>query len=364
MELRQGAVFDAIGELYALITTCNTPPGVVLVSDAFMSGKHDDWELAVPLHDVRFPAFQARRLPDFPNAKLRALGLSTYRVAWRTAQLLPVTPNDDALLDSYIRSHQHGVIRTIDPQRTGYRLVALWGVLRQVTNWIRRQTSIDHPLQITSYRWMEMYELVDGPDICPYCLAFSLWLLHSFAACNRREMAAAIDAYPFCVLGGLDYFLSASEPFVLVNYQRRFKTDAAFTSWYYRRGLLISFVDVLRFAFDLQRQLRHYRENLEDRRLSRFKDRVFPDRYCYVDLYNEWLIFYYENENPLDGFASPRNVHADDICRKYQQYYSASTRGKKKVFFEPIAATDLTGKDFLKLKNSFSEFSHEVYQVD
>lgn len=55
-----------------------------------------------------------------------------------------------------------------------------------------------------------------------------------------------LSKYPFADVGGFDGF------FPWLN---RFFMDEAFTAWFYRRGLELLFVGLIRFAFDFSGQV-------------------------------------------------------------------------------------------------------------
>lgn len=322
------------------------------------------WWIDVPLSASQYPSFKAQTSASISDQKLHALNIKLHNIHCKQSKIIPLSKGEEelnqVLRDLPVNGFceiQNDIIKSSAKQ-----LAIDFAVMRNIVSWIARHTPSKHQIHVTSYRDMDMERLLKAPDPCPYCLALSLWFFHIASLHYGPNTTETIDSYPFFSNIGFDRFLHVCEPYFWVE-DRHFRSDPEFASWFYQRGVILSFVDILRFAFDLLRQLHLYKSS--DKRYlqaSPYKGRIFSDQYYLADLNEEHLSFYYENEDPLDAYQPENIPNIDNLCRKYRESRTFYYALKSESFDIMIPNKGLSHDIFLSLHVNFGKYIQAMWR--
>lgn len=334
--------YQPIGVIYALLDTPPISPGLCIADRDVAYRYRTPWWLPVPEESPRFPAFSARRQGNFPHAKLRALHLPVYDIRCRSTRLSRIEyPSDPRpAADRETERWQRFSHPTI-----GY------AVTQRIVAWIARYAPSTHQLHVASYRYLRMRDLIHAPPLCSYCFAFSLWFFHCAAVAMAIGAEDAVDDYPFLNESGGFMFLSPIEPQVVI-YDDYYKTTDAFSAWFYRRGLELSFLDMLRFAVFFGEQLATYRAG--DQTQYRPYARQSSNDFLYLaTVSEEQLYFYYENLHPLDVYRPPQRTDLNSTCMESARYHAVHKLDDTPVTLDPIPAGPLANEHYRSLCERF-----------
>jgi len=307
------------------------------------------WWNMLSIYSPLFPSCQAHRHPTFSTAKLKPLHIRLRPMHHKSTPMLPfdkqnsepINPSPDTCC--------------LDINKTTQRLLKPdFKVMQYIVSWISRQTPCRHQIHIADYRHLVTKDFFDRPDPCPYCLALSLWFFDTASKKYSQFYVDSINIYPFCWEAGFNNFYNISEPYLTHDFRDRFILNKNFTIWFYRRGLEISFVDILRFTFDLLRRIQGYRRNDQPSNFNSFYHypRDFLDRQCSTSVIDSRFFFYYENEHPLESYVPPKFSKLDTQCRNYYRYLS-ECHDKVARFDYAIPTSEFTYDTFLSLHQEF-----------
>lgn len=248
----------------------------------------------------------------------------------------------------------------------------LYRAMRRIIEWIKIHTVKSHRVHIHNYSGMDYQNLDDAPDVCPYCLAISMWFMQSAGHIYDELMTKRITNFRFCKdmgyyercaarrpnswttgLGEYAYFRHSSS----LNSIVQFNTERSFSDWYYEHGLKVVFNKYFRFCVELfDSQAGHKGQEY---------DLVFPantydlnsdddDQKCFHEIRNGELYFYYTDEEPLDRLAPIKIPRLHNTCRQFDRYIS-----ERLNLYEPFdhCVTDsFEYGDFITLFSRFREF--------
>lgn len=312
------ARYRPVAEIYEFIT-CETRQDYYLhnkvLHDAHGTSEH--WWRELSVDSPLFPSCQILRKPEFTKARLKALHIDFKPVRHRSTSLIPLDIKEEEAC--WIRK---GLLAIEDIPQS--HLESGFIVMQNILKWVWNDTQHNHRVHLSGYGPVHIRDFLVEPDPCPYCLALSLWfndLAYQYFVYTFLYSDNHYRAY-FCWEGGLNKFYEVCEPAISFNYSEKYKMNIRFSTWFYRRGLEISFLDILRFCFKLLERLKTYRQS-SDRSYYYYSylNREFPDQFCATEIIDDQFHFYYENEHPLDIYATPFIPRLEAKCLEYHRQH-------------------------------------------
>lgn len=317
------ADYQPIAEISALLSGPGVEHRVGTPDSYFPSHESSPCCVPVPFDAPQYPRFLAALNPAFGADNLQRLGLATRPLRCKTARLTPRFAHPPA--PSLRRTNTRRGRDLSAPRRKRHR-VAILVVAQRIAAWIARHSATGHRIALMSYRGLQLADLVDGPDLCPYCLAFNLWLFRATATCEHAN-GDQLASYPFCEQAGYTRCLDAGDPLIWDTTDAVLTADLKFRSWYYRRALELAFVDRLHFALDLRRKLLLYRNEPTRLHVIPYASAANPDRYYAAAIRGGRLDFYYEHTHPLQAFDTPIEDDVAQRCSQVSWYYALRVPG-------------------------------------
>jgi hypothetical protein len=355
--------YQPIADLYELIHSHNREPVYLLTEDRLMD-REQSWWRHILLPSPHFPSFQVARQRKLSNQWLSSLNIHRYEIRYKTAELIPTERNvKDIDQKEYNPKPWVQEICQDITLTSKQQLLADFQAIQYVAGWITRHSSCEHQIHIASYRYLTLHDFIVAPDPCPYCLAFSLWFFHMASKHYGKGTSHVIHYYPFLFsVCESDSVYGTCEPLIYDN-GMYFNADPDFAIWFYQRGLIISFLDLLRVAFELLRQLEIYRNNSgKIYPVSPKLNRESTDQFYAADTQGRRFYFYYENDHPLEEYVpkSINNVHA--VCHRYQNYHAEHKRDANTICFKIIPEVGFSHQTFLSLHRQFKEYLTSLLQ--
>ncbi len=287
---------------------------------------------------------------------LTKLSIQPERVYRRTTPLIPLADVDMAFQTTPQPVNQHRMALSALPRR---KLVAQRQVMRYLAAWIMRRTQPTHQVHITNYRHLSLTHFIDGPDPCPYCMALSLWFFHVSAKHCGVQYSKHINNYPFLWEIGCDSFLNIDELLLAFDEKHLFCTSNIFSSWFYRRGLEILYIDLLRSVFNLFEWIERARKSGQRYfyRPPLPPMRTFEAQFCFSTVRDNTFSFYYQHEHPLEVTEIPREseIASQSQCTAYH-HYLADSHDTVVSFEWKLTSKDISPAVYLTLLQIFLDF--------
>ncbi len=245
------------------------------------------------------------------------------------------------------------------------RLRDQYNVMRQIVNWIGEKTSRNHLLHISSYRHLYASNVLGGPTFCPYCMALSLWFFYSSCDVYARNKSEKFNDYPFLVP------IEARPPYIYDiaidiesphGYWASHVPTDGFSSWFYRRGLEVLYISLLKISFELALYSSNPNQIFVGAQSS-ILDNEPTEKYCSYTIKNGKLLFFYEHEHPLELITPKQLPHIESQCKRFQMYLY----GLRETIFkyqEQILINEFQYQSFLRLHRSFSAFLNRCQNFD
>lgn len=302
----------------------------------------DRWWHEVEVDAPEFPAFQARRYPLFSRRYLESLHVRLDRaIRVRRCRIhAPAQPPEPK--SRLLRADKRLPDQS---QPVPARCQDEYQVMRAILAWIERQSSPHQP-HIIDYRYAKPWQFTLGPEACPYCLALSLWYFHVTARHFDAYYGAHLNQYPFANAYGFDGFFEVSEPYLHAGHDEVYYADRSFTAWFYRRGLELLYLGIVRFAFEMAEDYGKWRIDPDqfDVIVPR-KDHYRPhyEGACAARRIGHVLTFCYEHEHPLAHFCPPPMMYSAQRCRRFFAWAQKDSRFATRDFDFSIALPDRFG---------------------
>jgi hypothetical protein len=294
---------------------------------------------------------------DLAKAIHESLGINEQAILCRSSKLMEVDN-----IDSRIWRHAHPRPWYVTERDIpGRQINALFEVSKRVVDWINKSAPCNHNIHVSTYRYMDIENFFDAQDICPYCMSYSLWFFHAEANLYGAMTAKSVDNYPFCATDFLVYLLSGIEPYltptwVATNSAKAYIPEQDMSVWFYKRGLEVSFIDIVRFTLRIQSKLRQLWSGHIDYYPVSWYSQWFPDCLYSADINDGHLYFYYEHEHPLDKFKPRVKPSIDYACIKYQRFHEKHRRDRSWSNFSKIPGAGLTVDLFMLHHVGFKQF--------
>lgn len=192
-------------------------------------------------------------------------------------------------------------------------------VMQHINAHIQRTTGNKHMLCVSDYERVDQRYLADGPCPCPYCMALSMWVCGTVSATDYRYIALPSN-YPICREGGVESFLPTSTP--LVEQDGEYWEPAEkLVRWFYRRGLLLRFAQMLQFVLDTLASLAKQNDRWGDQR--DIDQQVFKasDVFIRSKVGDRRLLIAYDAEDPLARLQAQSVETTQQRCRDYRRYW-------------------------------------------
>lgn len=348
--------YESIAAIHEFVASDEPEHSLIARRGDRMGDPVDVWMRRITVHSRRFASCQAEQKPLFPAHRLDALHIERAPVHQRSTRLTRVVPDPVATPPHrYLAWVRHPYVRT-EPRT----LEEDFRVTRRIIAWIAGHTR-GHPLVITDYRGLSLQYFRQAPPPCPYCLALSLWFFHVASERYAYYYERNIDDYPFCQGPGYVEFFDASEPYVLGGGDCIYRTGASFTRWFYRRGLEMLFLSLLRGIIAWCERLERYRDGKSSTVFQRElrNDPPFVDTEYMTHVVGTTLTYYYGDEHPLDAYQPPDLVAITDRCHTYNKYHQEPPLMlgpcRSTHFKHVIDRKNLTYTEFIVLHGRFHE---------
>ena len=351
--------YDIIGELYAFIRSDKKP---------FLSASEKDrldrysqtWWKTPTLTSTHYPTYHIHRDPRISAKTFQRVNIEVRDLRYKVARLQRTDPHEHV---PWYRQYLPEVLITpiseqmdqVMPPRLEYNFL----VMQRVVTWIARQTGHKHTIHVDNYRFFRINDLIKGPNPCPFCLAFSLWIFHAIAVNYSEKFIVYLNHFPFCYEAENYLFLESYKPKIWFDNPAYYVSET-FASWFYRRGLEISFLAILQFAFRLLIQLDRLRKDRKDK--VYFEDQVqnLSDRLYWAEINDDKLYFYYEHEHPLDRYIPDTISNLDELCHAYHVHHDKYKIDKGHIAIETISNGGLTYDEFYDLHTSIKCLLEDV----
>ncbi|MEW8645705.1 MAG: hypothetical protein AB2563_06375 [Candidatus Thiodiazotropha endolucinida] len=311
-------------------------------------GTHEHWWREFSIDSMLFPAIQTHRKPNLSVSRMKSLHINFKPVLKRSSELIA----SDIL---YHRNFdKYGKDEKIDTKDIpGSHIKSVYSVTQRILKWIFKHTQHDHEIHLVKYPQYGVVHFLQQPDPCPCCLAFSLWFYETayqiyFPNIVYRDNHTS--AY-FCWESGLQKFYEIFEPAITVNQSKTYILSKSFSRWFYRRGLEISFIDILRFCFVLLDRIKRFRPDvLRGYFYASYLNRMFNDQLSSTVVIDNQLYFFYEKEHPLNSFGTP---NIDDLYTQCSKFHGQldEYNGFKLDSYEISPNTVLTLDEYVRLMN-------------
>lgn len=310
------------------------------------------WQHEIPITSSLYPAYKLQLNLSFSRAKFKALQINYLPVKHISSSLLPAQIKNKK--DILLRSDKN----TWEEKLLLPRLREEYKVMHHIIKWIKNHDS-GHQLHITNYRDLDTDHFIKGPKICIYCLTLSLWYFHITSKHYGAHYKLTTRDFEFCKENHFPEFLNVNNPILILYNTKQYEMNKKFSNWFYRRGLEVLFINILRNVLDWHRRLEEYQNNRK-REVLRFSSvvEIFPEQLCSTTLDDEYFTCFYENEHPLDNFKEKKISGITKKCKKYHQYqnenYDLLVR-----FNHKLQANKFTFSAFLNLHHEFTYFIQE-----
>ncbi|MBT3015965.1 MAG: hypothetical protein N0C84_22850 [Candidatus Thiodiazotropha taylori] len=314
------------------------------------------WSQEVSVGSAAFPAAHLYSQPNYSIIQLETLHVSLDPVLYKTSKL--------------VKCGSKPIYRNVMPDEDcdyyyNLKLESDYSIITMILSWIANHTGNEHLVHISSYRNINLKNIVDGPTICPYCMAVSLWFFHITALRYGRYFINTVDNYPFCNEAGYN-LLNVDIPYIRKTFDDYYVLDRNFSTWFYRRGLIVLFIDILKFTIDLYRYripyLRKIRQYHHYTPLTYSYDRQScSDREFYSEIIHDVYHFFYKSEHPLNHLDLPINDFSKTRCRKYHKYLNYHISHMDR-FNYTLNVKDFCYDSFIELQETFKKYmTHSLY---
>ncbi len=287
LDLSEQDVLAHIPKLYEFVTYPNTSEWPVYIDkyrSLFMG--HLDWWKTAPLESNTFLDLQLKRVPGNYSqwlAKHRIVPSSRVTMMWtRILHRMPVGRR-------LIAHNEYFDIHIM--------------VAKKILNWISRHAGPDHEVYFSDYRFKSTPDFTDQsvPEFCPYCLAFSIWILIStLRLFSSWDNEFSRQKHPFIDESGYLYFTRhhpvrymgpGRQEIGRLNY---LVPDTLFEKKYFQRSLEVEFLDYMYFSIQFFQEIREFRNNPKRACYGDPKlDIPIPHQNVLMDIKNEKLYIYY-----------------------------------------------------------------------
>ena len=335
---------------------CNTAPSTAAIYPSFSAVQHPEIAEAIGRSlDMHFPiplCKKTRYFDDKDNID-------------QLFMLVPLRPlAQSRLLEENNESHES-------------RYLAEYDAANYILRWITRHTAPLHRVQVSSYRHLSLSDLESAPELCPYCLAFSLWYFHTLTLLGKDSLVGFVDHYPFLREWGVFQLIESHEPLVQLDYIHYFSVEKDFSDWFYRRGLEVSFIGILQLAFDLLNHIR--KKTSSPKSISHphihYTSKAIDGGYSLILTKSTGVLeFYYEREHPLEGYQPEPIPDIDSQCHTYHEHYLSHRRDgtklpltnlpKKKIPYKRFRDLQLRTVDAINEYEAVRAFTRDDNSVD
>ena len=266
------------------------------------------WWRKIGLYSELYPSVQAHRKPMFSQDQLDALHIVRTPVRCMSVKLKRSKPHL-AFSRAQLRSRRNQ-----------------FEVLKRILAWLC-QHGHEHPVWVSTdhYRYVMNFQTTGTglPDCCPYCLALSVWFFGLANKTYYKQYALFLDGRDYLLNGCVPDILYSCFPRLKIWGGRTYCVDTGFSDWLYRRGLELSFVELLESSFEFARRWGYVNRHGT---LRGFED-AEPEWGWWIEYWyslarvDEQLEFFYVNEHPLEHYEPTPLPCLIDQCEAFHDYY-------------------------------------------
>lgn len=240
------------------------------------------------------------------------------------------------------------------------QLASDFEVMQALVSWVTQHSIPPHHVHIGSYRHLTHDYFRDGPTPCVLCLALGVWFYHVMARHYAEYVAADINTYPFLTDNAFWRPLGGYEPEIIVG-DRRYRPDDPFVEWFYQRGLLLAFVEIMDYAC-ATRVISEARVGDAWRLdVQSILDRSYPERMYLATASKSRLTYHYMNDDILGRYELPWRFVSGHACNAYQQFHAKYKLDIPESTIGSFAGEEFTKEVFDGLVRRFDTYTEALY---
>ena len=351
--------YSSIGRIYKFISSPENKKSIHLFSynqqGYTYSIAHRPWYTKIAFMNPQCPACQLLLHPEFSKLDLKTLNIKLKPMHYKSSDVYRA----DIML------------KTINNQVGYYKKHILWDylVMIRIIEWIHKNTPHNHELHLSDYLFLNLQSFVDDPEPCAYCLALCLWFNNTAWRIHDPFHYKKRPSYDYLNRSGFGEFFEVGEPCLMIENDGEFILSENFTEWFYCRSLELDFIDILSFIIELIKRTKQHKDQLK------YNLKKYDSRYTFIDLtglrkplldqhyainlIQDKLFFFYENESPLNAYNPSWYSKTDTICEVFHDNYNAKYRD---IYINDrlISSTGITRDVFIDMHMNFikiNEFS-------
>ena len=239
-----------------------------------------------------------------------------------------------------------------------------YAVMRRILSLFGKHINKNHKLHIISHRCITYEHLYNGSPPCLFCLALSLWFYNIASQKYGYDNWMDINEFPILKSARFDSLLWVPEveiyedrylPMHAKRTLHNYKISPKFTSWFYRRGLEIAFIEIFSFVQELLTDLQRGKSPENRPKV------IYPDQYYLTNRIKDKLFFICEHDHPIEQLLLPRIPYNDSICKEHHHYLK-KTIFKDAYFDVNVSTNPLKLDDFYRIHKAFSHYiNHRRY---
>jgi len=339
--------------------------------DFTFSSPWGSWWENVPIASIKYPSLHAAYTPEITRKKMVRLGIKNFSCRRRITKLFPIEDAHERIERNNFLFYRTDRFKRDTTKRPLQIVRAEFEAMRYIVDWIFRHTPESHRIHIVSQRYSDLDHYFLGPNPCPYCMALSLWFFHVAAHKYGAFVADRINDYPFWsgmergspTRFGSDHgFYTGCIPTINIG-SEYFNVEAGFSFWFYRRGLEISFLDIINLSFILIGYLDKYRNSSEPKSYyhNEYRNTVYDCQYYSTIVIDGHLHFCYENEHPIDEFSPMEIPNIGSSCEEFKEYHERRSIDRNIPILGEISGGKLTYNNFVSLHLNFKKYLQQLW---
>lgn len=317
--------YQSIEKLYSLVDHGMGDDELIIRDPDGAFLEWPNWlEIAQPTSKY-YAALMTKNHSTFSHDDLVSSGIHIHEVKTQSTRIRAERHNFDVTQDQIYRTPKLKQAPSVWRKSIRRMLDSDFAVMQSLVAWSEAHSIPPHNISIDSYRHLGNDHFTDGPRPCVFCLALSVWFFHVMARHYAEYVADDINNYPFLADNMFKRPLSGFEPEIIVG-GKRYRPDESFTKWFYQRGLLLSFIEIMDHA--CATRITSDARIGDDWKLEvqSTLDRSYLEKICLGRVSKGHLDFHYLNDNILEHYELPWQYLSGRSCHVYQQFHTKYKR--------------------------------------
>lgn len=351
--------YQALDNLYTLITS-GGDDGLIIRDPDGMFLDWPNWlEVAQPTSKY-YAALRAENYPAMLRQEVLSSGVVAHDVGTKTASLRSIRGKGHVTPEQRYRTPELKYAPAARRKALRRQLTSDFEVMRVLVSWVSKKSIPPHHVHIGSYRHLTNDYFREGPTPCVLCLALSVWFFHVMARHYAEYVAADINTYPFLTDNAFRRPLSGYEPEVIVG-DRRYRPDDSFMEWFYQRGLLLTFVDIMDHACATRITSEARMGDTWRLEVQSILERSYPERMYLATVSRGGLAYHYMSDDVLGRYELPWRFIGGHACHAYQQFHLKHKLDIPGSTIGSFAGEEFTREVFDGLVRRFDSYAEALY---